>query len=68
MLENKYMEALRDRTVKIDIPYITRLSEEVKIYQKDYNAKKVRGRLIAPHTLRIAAMWAVLTRLEESKN
>jgi len=65
---NEFMEALRDRTVKIDIPYVTRLSEEYKIYQKDYNAKRVRGKHIAPHTLEIAAMWAVLSRLEEPKN
>ncbi len=68
LLENKFMEALRDRTVKIDIPYITRLSEEIKIYDKDYNAEKVRGRFIAPHTLEMAAMWAILTRLEVPKN
>jgi len=65
LLENKFMEALRDRTVKIDIPYITKLSEEVKIYTKDFNAEKVRGRFIAPHTLTMAAIWAVLSRLEE---
>lgn len=65
---NEFMEALRDRTVKIDIPYVTKLSEEVKIYEKDYNAKRVRGKHIAPHTLGMAAMWAVLTRLEEPKN
>ena len=28
LLSNEFMEALRDRTVKIDIPYITRVSEE----------------------------------------
>jgi serine protein kinase len=67
LLENRFMEALRDRTVKIDIPYITKLSEEIKIYTKDYNPKKVRGRFIAPHTLEMAAMWACLTRLEEPK-
>ncbi len=67
LLENKFMEALRDRTVKIDIPYITKLSKEVKIYSKDYNPEKVRGRFIAPHTLEMAAMWAILTRLEEPK-
>ena len=65
---NEFMEALRDRTVKIDIPYVTKLSEEIKIYEKDYNQKRVRGKHIAPHTLEIAAMWAVLTRLEEPKN
>jgi serine protein kinase len=61
------MEALRDRTVKIDIPYITRLSEEIKIYEKDYNRYKIRGKHIAPHTIEMAAMWACLTRLEEPK-
>lgn len=68
LLENRFMEALRDRTVKIDIPYITKLQEEVKIYTKDYNDRRVRGRFIAPHTLEMAAMWAVLTRLEDPKN
>jgi serine protein kinase len=65
---NEFMEALRDRTVKIDVPYVTRLSDEVQIYEKDYNSRKVRGKRIAPHTLEVAAMWAVLTRLEEPKN
>ena len=64
---NEYMEALRDRTVKIDVPYITRLRDEIKIYQKDYNQDRIRGRHIAPHTLEMASMWAVLTRLEEPK-
>src|SRR6267378_1846760 len=64
---NEFMEALRDRTVKIDIPYITKLNEEVKIYEKDYNPHRIRGKHIAPHTLEMAAMWAVLTRLEEPK-
>ncbi len=64
---NEFMEALRDRTVKIDIPYITKLSEEVKIYQKDFNSRVIKGKHIAPHTLEMAAMWAVLTRLEEPK-
>ncbi len=67
LLSNEFMEALRDRTVKIDIPYITRISEEKKIYEKDYNAGKIRGKHVAPHTLETAAMWAVLTRLEDPK-
>ena len=64
---NEFMEALRDRTVKIDIPYITKWTEEIKIYKKDYNNQKIRGKFIAPHTIEMAAMWAVLTRLEEPK-
>jgi serine protein kinase len=64
---NEFMEALRDRTVKIDVPYITRLADEIKIYQKDYNPNKIRGKHIAPHTIEMASMWAVLTRLESPK-
>jgi serine protein kinase len=67
LLNNEYMEALRDRTIKIDIPYITRLNEEKKIYMKDYNPERIRGKHIAPHTLEVAAMWGVLTRLEDPK-
>ena len=64
---NEFMEALRDRTIKIDIPYITKLSEEIKIYEKEFNPHRIKGKHIAPHTLEMAAMWAVLTRLEEPK-
>ncbi len=63
---NEFMEALRDRTVKIDVPYITKLSEEVKIYRKDFNPRKIKAS-IAPHTIEMASMWAVLTRLEAPK-
>jgi len=65
---NEFMEALRDRTVKIDIPYVTRLKDEIKIYEKDFNTDRVKGKHIAPHTIEIAAMWAVLTRLEQPKH
>lgn len=65
--DNEFMEALRDRTVKIDIPYITRLKEETNIYKKDFNSQRLRGISIAPHTIEIAAMWAILTRLEKPK-
>jgi len=67
LLNNEYMEALRDRTVKIDIPYITKWNEECKIYSKDYNSVSIRGKHIAPHTIEMAAMWVVLTRLEDPK-
>ncbi|MFQ5706042.1 MAG: PrkA family serine protein kinase [bacterium] len=64
---NEFMEALRDRTVKIDIPYITKISDEVKIYEKDYNMDRIKGKHIAPHTIEMASIWAVLTRLEGPK-
>ncbi|MCB0394520.1 MAG: serine protein kinase, partial [Bdellovibrionales bacterium] len=62
---NEFMEALRDRTVKIDIPYCTRLEAEVQVYKKDY--QNLKGVHIAPHTIEMAAMWAILTRLEKPK-
>jgi serine protein kinase len=64
---NELMEAFRDRTIKIDVPYNIRLDDEVRIYEKDFARTRVRGMHIAPHTLEVAAMWAVLTRLEEPK-
>lgn len=67
LLANEYMEALRDRTVKIDVPYITKLKEEMRIYERDYNNKIIRGKHIAPHTVSMASLWAVLTRLEVPK-
>ncbi len=68
LLSNEYMEAMRDRTLKIDIPYVIRYGDEVKIYERDFNDRRVVGKHIAPHTLGIAALWAVLTRLEEPKH
>ncbi len=64
---NELMEAFRDRTIKVDIPYNVRLDDEIRIYQKDFNAGRVRNIHIAPHTIEVAAMWAVMTRLEEPK-
>jgi len=64
---NEFMEALRDRTVKVDVPYITRLSDEIQIYEKDYGPNRVQGKHMAPHTMEMAAMWAVLTRLKDPK-
>lgn len=61
------MEALRDRTVKIDVPYLLRWSDEVKILEYYYGRNKVKQH-IAPHTLEIAALWSVLTRLQEDKD
>ncbi len=64
---NELMEAFRDRTIKIDIPYNTKLDDEIAIYEKDFNRERIRGIHIAPHTIETASMWAVLTRLDEPK-
>jgi len=66
LMGNEMMEAFRDRTVKIDVPYNLRLDNEVKIYEKDFRQDKI-SKHIAPHTVEVAAMWAILTRLKDSK-
>lgn len=64
---NQHMEALRDRTVRIDVPYLLKLSDEIKVLEQDYNNNKVKQH-VAPHTLEIAALWSILTRLEEDRD
>ena len=61
---NQFMEALRDRTVKIDVPYLTRWSDEIKVLQQDYGPGEVKQHIM-PHTLEIAALFAILTRLQD---
>ncbi len=56
-------EAILDRIVVVKVPYNLRLSEEVKIYRK-FLARSRFGAKIAPHTLEIASMFAILSRLE----
>jgi len=58
-------EAIMDRIVAIRVPYNLRLNEEVKIYDKIYKRSGFRTH-IAPHTIDIAAMFAILTRLQPS--
>jgi len=59
-------EAILDRVVKVNVPYVLELNQEIKIYEKilkrsDFNAH------IAPHTLRIASMFSVMSRLKTSQ-
>jgi serine protein kinase len=56
-------EAILDRIVVIKVPYNLRLSEEVKIYQKIIRNSDFRAH-VAPHTLELASMFAILSRLE----
>jgi len=62
---NELMEAFRDRTIKIDVPYNLAVSGEALIHRRRYGSAGSPGRSMAPHTLEMAALWAVLTRLEE---
>jgi predicted Ser/Thr protein kinase len=64
---NRKSEALQDRIILVKVPYNLRVSDEVKIYEKLLKQSALKDVHIAPHTLRIASIFAVLTRLEESK-
>ncbi|MDB2069750.1 PrkA family serine protein kinase [Clostridium perfringens] len=55
-------EAILDRIVKIEVPYCLGLSEEIKIYEKILKKSNFDAH-IAPHTMEIASMFAILTRL-----
>lgn len=62
VLNDRTMEALRDRTIVINVPYLLEWSKELSILEKDYGVGKVPQH-IAPHTLEVAALWAIVTRL-----
>ncbi len=55
-------EAILDRIVKIEVPYCLELDQEVKIYRKILKKSNFRAH-IAPHTLEIASMFAIVSRL-----
>ncbi|SHH97399.1 putative serine protein kinase, PrkA [Clostridium grantii DSM 8605] len=55
-------EAILDRIVKIEVPYCLELSEEMKIYKKILNRSNFKAHM-APHTIEIASMFAILSRL-----
>ena len=58
-------EAILDRIVVVKVPYNLRLSEEVKIYEKIIRHSDFHAH-VAPHTLEVASMFAILSRLEPS--
>lgn len=62
------MEALHDRIIVVRVPYNLQVAEEVKIYEKLIGQSRFEGVHIAPYSLYCAAMFAVLSRLKESKN
>jgi serine protein kinase len=64
---NKKSEALQDRIILVKVPYNLRISDEVRIYEKLLKQSALQSVHIAPHTLDISSIFAVLTRLEPSK-
>lgn len=66
-IANKKNEALHSRMIVMPIPYNLKVSEEEKIYRKMILESELKDIHIAPHTLKIAAVFTILTRLKESK-
>ncbi|TDQ35431.1 PrkA family serine protein kinase [Aureibacillus halotolerans] len=63
---NKKNEALQSRMIVMPMPYNLKLDEEEKIYEKMIRESDMAHVHIAPHTLKVAAMFTTLTRLKES--
>ena len=59
-------EAILDRVLKIEVPYVLELDQEQRIYEKMLNRSDFKGAHIAPHALKVASMFSVLSRLHES--
>lgn len=66
-ISNKKNEALHSRMIVMPIPYNLRVSDEVKIYEKLVQQSDLKQVHIAPHALKTAAMFSILTRLKESR-
>lgn len=66
-IANKKNEALQSRMIVMPIPYNLKVSEEEKIYAKLIAQSDMKHIHIAPHALRAAAIFSILTRLKESK-
>jgi len=59
-------EAILDRIVKIEVPYVLELTQEMKIYDKMLRRSDFKAHL-APHTIKVAAMFSVMSRLKPSQ-
>lgn len=53
--------------ILVRVPYNLRVSDETRIYQKLIQESGLKNVHLAPHTLRVASMFAVLSRLKDSK-
>ncbi|MHA6251525.1 PrkA family serine protein kinase [Oceanobacillus sp. CAU 1775] len=66
-IANKKNEALHSRIIVMPIPYNLQVSQEERIYEKMISESDISDVHVAPHALRVAAIFSVLTRLKESK-
>ena len=72
--QNEAFEALRKRTVFIEMPFSTDFREEEKIYSftysnaaRNWSSEKRHTAHVAPHSLQLLSLISVMSRLYESK-
>ncbi|SDI73070.1 PrkA family serine protein kinase [Alteribacillus bidgolensis] len=66
-ISNKKNEALHSRIIVMNIPYNLSVTNEERIYEKMIRESDMAHVHIAPHALRTAAVFSVLTRLKDPK-
>ncbi|PSP91292.1 serine protein kinase PrkA [Halobacteriales archaeon QS_4_66_20] len=59
------MEAFNDRTKRINFPYVLSYDNEAQIYRKMLRNADLPDIQVEPHTLEMAGLFGVLTRIEE---
>jgi len=59
------MEAFNDRTKRVDFPYVLEYEHEADIYQKLLGNADVPDIHVEPHTLTMAGLFGVLTRIRD---
>jgi serine protein kinase len=71
---NKENEAMIDRIFVVRVPYNLQVSEEIKIYDKLISQSEIQDEgvdlkrmHIAPNTMRVASIFAILSRIKPSK-
>lgn len=67
-VSDKANEAMANRVFVVHMPYVLKVADEATIYRRMLDQGAVGQTHVAPHTLDLAARFAVLTRLEPSQD
>jgi len=65
---DKKNEAFLDRIYKVQVPYVLRVDEEIKIYEKLIRNSSLHSATCAPKTLELLSQFSVMSRLKEPEN
>lgn len=64
LIDNPKAVAMADRLVVIKVPFVMSVRDEVRIYEKMLSGADLGRRDVSPLALKVAATFAVLTRLD----